>query len=110
MFGFLVRGMFPLIYLILSMSAAAPTSEYPKCRFSPQYSQYDVLKDSSAFAWDMLYWEGHFHQNDVGYNTANGMSYNGTLLNPITGLNNVTRKHPFSAASKEVLLHPGVGQ
>jgi hypothetical protein len=34
-------------------------------------------------------------------NTFSGMSYDGTLLDEISGL--ATEKHPFSAASKEVL-------
>ena len=54
------------------------------------------------FILDMLYWEGKFHQNNVSYNTFNGMSYDGTLLDETTGL--ATAKHPFSAASKEVRL------
>lgn len=50
----------------------------------------------------MLYWEGKFHQNNVSYNTQNGMSYDGTNINYTTGER--TEKHPFSAASKEVSL------
>ena len=48
----------------------------------------------------MLYWEGQFHQNNVSYNTGNGMSYDGTEIDWTTGER--TQKHPFSAASKEV--------
>lgn len=77
-------------------------SEPPStCRFSPLYTQDDILQNSTAYAWDVVYWEGHFHQNNVGYNTANGMSYDGTLLNSTTGI--ATAKHDFSAASKESL-------
>lgn len=50
----------------------------------------------------MLYWEGQFHQNNVSYNSANGMSYDGTQLDWVTGER--TKKHPFSAASKEVYI------
>lgn len=86
-------------------TAASPLEDLtrigpPKCRFASQWSQDDVLKNPSAFEWDLLYWEGRFHQNDVAYNTANGMSYDGTQLNWTTGAR--TKKHPFSAASKEV--------
>jgi hypothetical protein len=59
-----------------------------------------VLEDPDSFEWDLLYWEGKFHQNDVSYNSANGMSYDGTQLDLDTGER--TKKHPFSAASKEV--------
>jgi hypothetical protein len=60
-----------------------------------------VLKDPSGFEWQLLFWEGKFHQNNVSYNTANGMTYDGTQLNWTTGAR--TAKHPFSAASKEVI-------
>lgn len=73
----------------------------PKCRFSPSYTQAQILKDPNPFISDVLYWEGHFHQNNVSYNSFNGMSYDGTLLDETTGL--ATAKHPFSAASKESL-------
>ncbi|GAB0136373.1 hypothetical protein EsDP_00004674 [Epichloe bromicola] len=73
----------------------------PKCRFAADWSQSDVLRDPSGFEWDLLFWEGNFHQNGVAYNTANGMTYDGTQLDWITG--GKTKKHPFSAASKEAL-------
>jgi hypothetical protein len=73
----------------------------PKCRFSPTFSQAQILRDPTSFISDVLYWEGKFHQNNVSYNSYNGMSYDGTLLNETTGL--ATAKHPFSAASKESL-------
>lgn len=73
----------------------------PNCRFAADWSQSDVLRDSSGFEWDLLFWEGNFHQNGVAYNTANGMTYDGAQLDWITG--DKTKKHPFSAASKEAL-------
>jgi hypothetical protein len=73
---------------------------FPKCRFAPQFTASQILNDPNTFAQDLLYWEGHFHANNVSYNTANGLTYDGTLLDPVTGL--ATEKHPFSAASKEV--------
>lgn len=76
------------------------------CRFAPLYTQDEVLADPAPFAWDVFYWEGRFHQNSVGYNTENGMSYDGTLLDPTTGIANFSGLHQFSAASKEVRLGP----
>lgn len=81
----------------LSTRSSAPT---PPCRFSLQYTQEEILKDPSQFASDLLYWEGQFHQNNVSYNSVNGMSYDGTLIDPTTG--EATAKHDFSASSKEV--------
>lgn len=72
----------------------------PSCRFGLEWSQKEVLNRPDDFVWDLLYWEGKFHQNDVAYNTKNGMSYDGTQLDWNTGKH--TKKHTFSAASKEV--------
>ncbi|KAH6713228.1 putative GPI anchored protein [Leptodontidium sp. MPI-SDFR-AT-0119] len=84
-------------------SPASPDqqSQPPKCRFSPTYAQKDILNNPDPFISDFLYWEGEFHQNNVSYNSFNGMSYDGTLLDETSGL--ATTKHPFSAASKESL-------
>ncbi|KAF7552641.1 hypothetical protein G7Z17_g4164 [Cylindrodendrum hubeiense] len=76
-------------------------SQKPSCRFGLEWSQQDVLDRTDDFIWDLLYWEGKFHQNDVAYNTKNGMSYDGTQIDWVTGKR--TAKHPFSAASKEAL-------
>lgn len=93
-----------LSYLALSWAAlthALPKNpREPSCRFARQYTQQEILKDPSNFINDMLYWEGKFHQNNVSYNSYNGMSYDGTNLNFTTGERTI--KHPFSAASKEV--------
>ncbi|KAF4975734.1 hypothetical protein FZEAL_7510 [Fusarium zealandicum] len=75
--------------------------EKPSCRFGLEWTQQDVLDNPDKFTWDLLYWEGKFHQNDVAYNTDNGMSYDGTQLDWKTGKK--TKKHAFSAASKEAL-------
>lgn len=74
----------------------------PSCRFALGYSQQEVVQNPSSFIQDMLYWEAKFHQNNVSYNSQNGMSYDGTNINYTTGER--TEKHGFSAASKEVSL------
>ncbi|KAK2589834.1 hypothetical protein QQS21_012493 [Conoideocrella luteorostrata] len=95
----------------LALTSALPSAQSPReeqsrirspnCRFAAGWAQKDILQNPSAFEWDVLYWEGKFHQNDVAYNTANGMTYDGTQLDWTTGAK--TKKHPFSAASKEAL-------
>jgi hypothetical protein len=75
-------------------------SDIPSCRFALEWSQEEVLTNPNRFINDLLYWEGQFHQNNVSYNTGNGMSYDGTQLDWETGQR--TAKHTFSAASKEV--------
>jgi hypothetical protein len=98
---------FFLALTLTSIVGAVPSpqpsqaSGTPKCRFSPSYTQAQILNDPSSFISDVLYWEGRFHQNNISYNSFNGMSYDGTLLDETTGL--ATAKHPFSAASKEAL-------
>ena len=79
--------------------------DYSPCRFAPPFTESDVLKDPEPLIHDMLYWEGKFAQLGVGYNAANGMTYDGTLLNMTTGLELAYRAglHNFSAASKESL-------
>lgn len=84
----------------LTQAAATPPGKNPSCRFALNWSQKDVLKRPDDFVSDLLYWEGKFHQNDVAYNEKNGMSYDGSQLDWETGA--ATKKHPFSAASKEV--------
>jgi hypothetical protein len=75
-------------------------SDIPSCRFALEWSQKEVLANPNGFINDLLYWEGQFHQNNVSYNTGNGMSYDGTQLDWETGQR--TAKHTFSAPSKEV--------
>lgn len=87
--------------LTFGLALALPASSgAPPCRFAGKYTQQEVVHDPTAFISDMLYWEGQFHQNNVSYNTNNGMSYDGTQIDWTTGER--TAKHPFSAASKEV--------
>ncbi|OZJ01651.1 hypothetical protein BZG36_05205 [Bifiguratus adelaidae] len=78
-----------------------PEKHDPPCRFSPTYTIDEIVKDPTAFEQDVLFWEGHFHQLNVSLNTYNGMTYDGTLIDPVNGTR--TAKHPFSAASKEAL-------
>lgn len=85
-----------------TLATALPAASNPSCRFAQQYTQKEILENPSNFINDMLFWEGKFHQNNVSYNSGNGMSYDGTNIDWVTGERTV--KHPFSAASKEVSL------
>lgn len=76
-----------------SLVSALPANSAPSCRFARGYSQREVVRDPTAFINDLLYWEGKFHQNNVSYNTNNGMSYDGTQIDWTTGER--TAKHPF---------------
>lgn len=93
-------------FLSAATAAPAESNGSPPCRFALKWSQEEILAKTDEFIWDMLYWEGKFHQNDIAYNEANGMSYDGTQIDWVTGEH--TKKHTFSAASKEVPppMHP----
>lgn len=94
-----------LAFLGAALAAPAPPeSSNPPCRFALDWSQDDILAKTDDFIWDMLYWEGKFHQNDIAYNQANGMTYDGAQIDWTTG--EATKKHIFSAASKEVKTCP----
>jgi hypothetical protein len=90
-----------LLWYSEALPNSNPQPSQPPCRFSKQYTQAEILNNPDSFISDVLFWEGKFHQNNVSLNTFNGMSYDGTLIDPTTGL--ATAKHPFSAASKEVI-------
>ena len=98
----LVLFLISLLSFSTALNSPRQVFSHSPCRFAPNYTQNEILSNSSAFAWDIFYWEGQFHQNDVGYNSANGMTYDGTLLDPNTGWANFSGLHQFSAASKEV--------
>ncbi|KAM0713761.1 hypothetical protein Q7P37_010723 [Cladosporium fusiforme] len=87
--------------LLAQQAATAPST----CTFAPRYSAQEILKDPKPFIADVLHWEGKFTQPGIGYNGANGMTYDGTLLDQISGLApaNAAGRHNFSAASKESL-------
>jgi hypothetical protein len=95
-----------VVALLCSSSAAhilpRQASVHSPCRFSPLYTFDEISTNSTAFVNDVFYWDGQFHQDRVGYNTANGLTYDGCLLNQTTGLANFSGRHDFSAASKEV--------
>ncbi|CAG8058267.1 unnamed protein product [Penicillium salamii] len=92
------------ILALLTFVKALPSPEQvqkPSCRFAHQYSQKEIIRDPTAFINDLLFWEGKFHQNNISYNSNNGITYDGTNIDWVTG--EATIKHSTSAASKESL-------
>ncbi|KAH7309627.1 putative GPI anchored protein [Stachybotrys elegans] len=96
-----MRGTLVGLALAASVRGISPGRHPPRCRFALEWSQDQLLADPDAFAWDLLYWEGKFHQNGLAYSSRNGMSYDGIQLDWDTGAH--THLHTFSAASKEAL-------
>ena len=89
----------PLVHLVASQGSN------PQCRFAPLYTQAEIANNPESFIQDVLYWEGNFAKPGIGYNGANGMTYDGTLIRQRTGLAwaDAAGRHNFSAASKESL-------
>ncbi|TFK35374.1 hypothetical protein BDQ12DRAFT_635257 [Crucibulum laeve] len=73
------------------------------CRFASRYTPTSILANPSPFEQALISWEGQFHQTNVSYNDFNGMTFDGTLLNSVTGVHDLAGLHTFSAASKESL-------
>ncbi len=91
------------IYLASVLPLALAATPTPSCRFATQWTPQRILSSTQAFEDQLLYWEGKFHQHNVSYNAANGMTFDGTLLDRVTGTHRVEGLHTFSAASKESL-------
>lgn len=100
-FHFLV--LFAGFLAALGTAHAASDASRPSCRFASAYTTSSILQDPEAFERDLLHWEGMFHQHNVSYNALNGMTFDGTLLDPVTGVHDINGLHTFSAASKESL-------
>ena len=75
----------PILSIVLASLLPRQVSSLPACHFSCLYSQEQIFTNATGFGSDVLYWAGRFHQNRVGHNTQNGMTYDGTLLDPATG-------------------------
>ncbi|RDB22231.1 hypothetical protein Hypma_010743 [Hypsizygus marmoreus] len=89
--------------ILAALGAVQAAQGLSTCRFAQQYTTTSILRNPDAFERDLLHWEGMFHQDNVSYNAFNGMTYDGTLLNPVTGIHDERGIHTFSAASKESL-------
>lgn len=92
-----------LICLVSVISLVKAATLAPPCRFTAQWTAERILSSTQTFEDQLLYWEGKFHQHNVSYNAANGMTFDGTLLDHVTGTHRVEGLHTFSAASKESL-------
>ena len=88
----------------VSASASTPGKHGPPCRFALDWTTEEILENTEDFISDMLYWEGKFHVDGIAYNKDNGMTYDGSQIDYVTGER--TEKHTFSASSKEVRCQP----
>eukprot|EP01129_Flabellula_baltica_P008794 TRINITY_DN3526_c0_g1_i1.p1 TRINITY_DN3526_c0_g1~~TRINITY_DN3526_c0_g1_i1.p1 ORF type:complete len:477 (+),score=86.60 TRINITY_DN3526_c0_g1_i1:13-1443(+) len=72
----------------------------------PLYTVDHLLNNQSIrdhFIQQVLYWDGFFHQPDIGVNLESGLSYDGCPIDYETGVALKDQLHQFSAASKESL-------
>lgn len=101
-----VWGVLALVLLVLQ--AVFGASPHP-CRFALEYTAEDLLsspKIQQQFLEAIVYYEGQFHQDQIGYCAANGLTYDGRSIN-ITSGEAADGLHEFSASSKES-LHVGL--
>jgi len=91
------------VYLASALPFVLTATPTPSCRFAEQWTPERIISSPQSFEDQLLYWEGKFHQHNVSYNAANGMTFDGTLLDRVTGTHRVEGLHTFSAASKESL-------
>ena len=81
---------FPHVLLFAASSVAFRTRQVPAqhavCRFSPTFTQDEVMRNSTNFEGNMFYWDGQFHQDGVGYHQQNGLTIDHTVLGYATGL------------------------
>ena len=95
-----MKSILSLPLLLASFTTAQPHHNKKSCRFAHDWTQKEILRNTEDLISEVLLWEGKFHQNDVAYNEENGVSYDGALLDWVTGEAITTKT--FSAASKEV--------
>jgi len=91
--------------IILFLSILILASSQPSCRFANEYTQEQLVANVTArsqYYESIMYWEGKFMQDGVGFNLASGITYDGHPLNFTTGELYDT-PHLFSASSKECI-------
>lgn len=75
------------------------------CLFARTSDPKDLLLSPRArqeFLENVMFWEGQFHQDQIGMDAGTGMTYDGHRLDVITGLP-IGTPHLFTAPSKESL-------
>lgn len=101
---------FRMLLLLLSLSVAAcsafdrrqSTPQYSRCRFSLDFSQDQLVHNSTDFEANVFYWDGQFHQDGIGYDQSTGVTIDHVLLGYATGLP-AGPPDMFSNARNEVL-------
>lgn len=69
-----------------ALQARQNAAEHSICRFSPQFAQDEILRDSKDFESNIFYWEGQFHHDGIGYRSITGITIGHTALGYATGL------------------------
>eukprot|EP01102_Stenamoeba_stenopodia_P001672 TRINITY_DN11510_c0_g1_i1.p1 TRINITY_DN11510_c0_g1~~TRINITY_DN11510_c0_g1_i1.p1 ORF type:complete len:553 (+),score=122.93 TRINITY_DN11510_c0_g1_i1:63-1661(+) len=91
------------ILSIVTLASCAPPPSPPNCRFAMQYTVDDLLSNETAladFIDSILYWEGQFHQDGIGYDAQYALTYDGHAIDYLSG-EAISPLHTFSAPSKE---------
>lgn len=97
-------GIFFILFIIFLSNEASST-----CRFAPSFSIQDLLHSKERrqeYISNVLYWEGMFHTDGVGYSASSGLTFDGHAINYTTG-ELANPQHFWSASSKES-IHLGL--
>jgi hypothetical protein len=81
-------------------------SGFQPFEFAKKYAQDQLLNNAEArsqFVKEVFAWESFFHTDGVGVNITLGVTYDGTAIDPTTGIPDRAGLHTFSAASKEFI-------
>lgn len=84
-----MRALFVLLALCslshsFAVRQAAP--QHGLCRFSPNFTQDEIMRDPTRFEDNIFYWDGQFHTDGIGYHSSTGLVISHTALGYQTGL------------------------
>jgi hypothetical protein len=83
-----------LVAVILALAHVSPTCSAPikcqdGCRWAATFSAEQLLNNATArahFIKTVMYWEGQFHQNNVGITMPSALTLDGHRLEVLTGM------------------------
>ena len=75
-----------LCSLSYSLGGRQAAPQHGLCRFSPNFTQEEIMGDPTRFEDKIFYWDGQFHTDGIGYHSSNGLVISHTALGYQTGL------------------------
>lgn len=78
--------LFLSVVACFSLERRQSAPHHSRCRFSLDFSQDQLIKNSTDFEANVFYWDGQFHQDGVGYDQSTGTTIDHVVLGYDTGL------------------------